>query len=251
VRGAESYRVQIARDAAFGAVLETIAARRSAFDSAPLLPGRYFARVFARDRDGLESAPSAPLALRVARASLPPGSVVDPARRTVILQGSQGIRLLEPAGLEVAVDRRAFAAPPPELALGGKEARLVWLRLGDDHAAEAPLVLKRRTLRADIAFTPHLPTWPRDPLTIEVTIVDPVRHSDVSSIKPGLHVMLGATEVPVTWTQRGATWTAELQPLPIAAPSVVRVEADDDFGAHIGVAFNEVVGDVRVTTALR
>jgi hypothetical protein len=251
VSGAETYRVQIARDAAFGAVLETIAGRRSAFDSAPLPPGRYFARVFARDGEGLDSAPSTPLALRVTRAVLPPGSIVDAAHRMVILPGSQGIRLLEPAGLEVALDRRAFAAPPPELALGAKEMRFVWLRLGDDHAAEAPLLLKRRSLRADIEFTPRLPTWPRDPLTIEVMLVDPSGRSDVSSIKPRLHLTVGATEVPVTWAQRGAKWIAELQPIPIDGPAVIRVDADDDFGAPIGVAFNEVVLDASVRSASR
>jgi hypothetical protein len=253
VGGADRYRFQVARDASFADVLQTglTPPGQTAFDSAPLPPGAYFARVFAVDAEGLESAPTAPLGLRITRAAVPPGAFVDAANRLVILAGTAGIRLLEPEGLEAAVDGRVFLPPPAEIGLDGKDMRFIWLRLGADHAAEASLLLKRRVLRADIAFTPRLPTWPRDPLTIEVDIVDPAGRLDTAAIKPDLHVVLGAEELPVTWVQRAARWTGRVPPRSLPANAVIRVTAGDDLGAPLGLGFVEIAAEARPATASR
>ena len=69
VKGAARYRVELARDRRFTVPIvdATVGAGILRFSARQLAPGRYFARVAARDRRGLEGRPSTLLPIQVAR----------------------------------------------------------------------------------------------------------------------------------------------------------------------------------------
>ena len=113
------------------------------------------------------------------------------------------------------------------------------MRFKDDPGSQGSVVLQRRALQADVAFTPKLAHWPQDPIDIRVTLSDASGVVDPSLVSPKIHVLLGLTEVPVQWSQSGRVWSARLAPRNLA-PTVVRVIAEDEFGTPIGRNFVEV-----------
>ena len=68
---------------------------------------------------------------------------------------------------------------------------------------------------------------------------DPAGQVDVSQVTPKLRVLLGLTELPVTWSHNGPVWSTRLAPRNVG-PTVIRVVAEDEFGDPLGRHFLEV-----------
>lgn len=236
--GAASYVVEMARDESFSTVeLRETTTGSSWTKSLP--EGRYFVRTRAVDQDTLVSRTSSVRKLGVVSFVLPPGASANLGARTVVLPQGRAFALRDTTGLETALDRGIFVTIRGPIVMDAEPSHQLRFRLLGDPASESTLQLQRRALRADIEITPKSARWPVDPVDITVTVRDPAGLVDASQIEPKLHVLLGLTELPVTWTHRGPVWTARLAPRNVG-PTVVRVVAEDEFGNSLGRTFLEV-----------
>ena len=113
------------------------------------------------------------------------------------------------------------------------------LRLVGDPSSESRIELVRRAVRADIEIGPKWARWPIHPVDITVTMRDPAGQVDVAQVTPRLRVLLGLTELPVSWSHNGPVWSTRLAPRNVG-PTVVRVVAEDEFGNALGRHFLEV-----------
>lgn len=243
VPGAAAYRLDVARDRELTDAVADVRVGAGATRAAtePLPPGRYFAAVVALDADGLESERSAVLPLRVVSAELPGGARLE--GRTVVVPDGRRVRLVDPGGLEVAVDRGGFVRAVPEIGAG----RALRIRLEGERASETPFAVEQRALRAEVELTPRLPRWPADPIDVAVDIADPSGRTPLADLEPRITVLVGITEVAARWEEdaRGAgeghrVFRARLAPRKTAGPTVVRVLVADGDGAPIGRGFVEV-----------
>jgi len=121
----------------------------------------------------------------------------------------------------------------------------------DDPGSVSTVHVLRRALRADVRITPATPSWPNDPIDIAVTIADPTGQADTSKVEPQIHVLLGLTEVPLSWTHRDAIWSAHVEPRRMGGPVVLRVIANDEHGTQLGRNFVEIDEGVRQGTSER
>lgn len=128
VPGAVKYRAELARDVELNDVVadETLAASVRRLDTAPLDPGRYWARVYAVDARGLRGMPSPARPVDVVHLALEHG-LRDPASPGAPLLRGKGAVALATAGLEsvdVYVDGALVAPPLVVTAPGRHELRL-------------------------------------------------------------------------------------------------------------------------------
>jgi len=203
--------------------------------------GRYFVRVRSIDADGVFGEASPPRPLAALAYHLPPGGTANMEKRTVILPEGREISFGEPTGIELAIDKGGFSRAPKSLTMDGDTQHELRFRFREDPGSmSAVYTAKKRALRADVELTPRTPFWPSDRIDIAVTIRDPSGQLDPSKVDPKLKVMLGLTEVPVTWLRKGAVWSTRVHPRNMGGPTVVRVMADDEFGTPIGRNFIEI-----------
>jgi hypothetical protein len=238
---AQSYRVEVASDAAFQKIDRTPEATTVSSWSTILGVGRYFARVRAVDADGLWGEASSARQLAVIPCLLPPGSMANMETRTLIVPEGREISFGDPAGLELAIDKGGFSRAPKSIFMDGEPSHELRFRLHDDQASASTVyIARRRALRADVQMTPRKAEWPTDPIEITVTLVDPSGQVDTSKIDAQLKVLIGLTEVAVKWSRRGAVYSGHLDPRQMGGPTVVRVIATDEHGTQIGRSFLEI-----------
>jgi hypothetical protein len=241
VAGAVGYRVQIARDAAFRDIFETIVTEPGVSSFATRAPiGGYFARVSAIDPDGLESVASPARQMRVVAVGLPAGGISDSAKRTLVLPEARPLRVEGGEGVELALDKPYFGSPNVDVHAVAAGTRRLWVRLKNDWSSATAFNVERRALHAQIEMTPHNARWPTDPIDITVKLEDPSGLEDPTSIEPELRVMVNLEEVRTTWTRSGTTWRAHLPPRKIGNNTVVRVIAVDEHKNQLGRAFLEI-----------
>ena len=237
-RGDASYVVELARDESFSNVELSETTTGSSW-SKNLPEGRYFARTRAIDQDSLVSRPSAARKLGVVSFVLPPGASANLGARTVVVPQGRAFALRDTSGLETALDGGIFVSVRGPIVMDGETSHRLRFRLIGDPSSESAIDLQRRALRADIEIGPKSARWPVDPVDITVTMRDPAGLVDAAQVEPKLHVLLGLTELPVSWTHRGPVWTTRLAPRNVG-PTVVRVVAEDEFGNTLGRTFLEV-----------
>jgi len=237
-----SYQVELARDPAFQKLVEPAESTGDRSWSKALAVGRYFIRVRAVDADGLSSEPSPPRKMAVVPLVLPPGSFADSAHGTLVLPEGRNVSFGDSDGLDVAIDNGGFLKAPSSLRMDGAPSHQLRIRLSDDPSAVSTVHVLRRALRADVRITPKSARWPIDPIDIAVTIEDPTGMAETDKVEPQLHVLLGLTEVPLSWTHRGAVWSARVQPRRMGGPTVLRVIANDEHGITLGRNFVEIDG---------
>jgi hypothetical protein len=170
---------------------------------------------------------------------VPPGTMIDPVSRTFTLPQGRSLELADASGLETALDSGGFLPASPFVVMDGVSSHTVHFRFKDDPGSSGSVVIRRRALQADVAFTPKLAHWPGDPIDIKVTLSDATGVVDPSQVSPKMHVLVGLTEVSVQWTHNGRVWSAHLEPRNVA-PTVLRVIAEDEFGTPIGRNFVEI-----------
>jgi hypothetical protein len=124
--------------------------------------------------------------------------------------------------------------------MDGAPSHQLRIRLSDDPSSVSTVHVLRRALRADVRITPATPRWPSDPIDIAVTIADPTGQADTSKVEPQIHVLLGLTELPLSWTHRDAVWSARVEPRRMGGPVVLRVIANDEHGTALGRNFVEI-----------
>jgi hypothetical protein len=242
VAGASSYKVEIAKDAAFGDVVQTATVDASAFRT--VLPaGAYFARVRAFDSSGLESAPSAARRMRVVPLSLPAGGLVQGSR--MVAPTGSAVRFADVEGLEMAFGKGGFSRAGSMPLVANDDPRAIRLRVQGDPLSETAFSVEARALRADVRMAPALPRWPTDPVDVTIEISDPSGIFDIAEITPSIRVTVGVAEAPVRFTElpsRGSVriLRGRVEPRPGHGPSVVRVEVTDPGGSELGRGFVEV-----------
>ena len=236
--GAASYVVELARDETF-ATIELRETTSSTTWSKTLPEGRYFVRTRSIDEDTLASRTSPVRKLGVVSFTLPPGATSNLATRTVVLPQGRAFELRDMTGLETALDRGIFVTVRGPIVMDAEPSHQLRFRLVGDPSSESRLDLVRRALRADIEIGPKWARWPVNPVDITVTMRDPAGMVDTAQVTPKLRVLLGLTELPVTWSHNGPTWTTRLMPRNVGV-TVVRVVAEDEFGNQLGRHFLEV-----------
>jgi hypothetical protein len=170
---------------------------------------------------------------------VPPGSAVDASSRTFTVPQGRSLEIPEPNGLETALDNQVFLPAQRFMVMDGVPSHVMRVRFKDDPSSQGSIVLQLRALSADVAFSPKLAHWPQDPIDITVTLGDAAGFVDPTQVSPKIHVLVGVTEAQLDWSHTGAVWRARLAPRNMA-PTVVRVIAEDEFGATIGRNFVEV-----------
>jgi hypothetical protein len=239
ISGATGYLAEIAHDASFHDIVarREIAAAGSVVETPRVGPGRYYARVRARGRDGLPGRAGPTRELRVVRLALPPGATAEQTKFT--LPAERRIAIDDPADLELAFGGKGFSRAPAEFGLAHGEACVMRLRIARARSSLA-LRLVPRTLQAAIEIGPKTAVWPFDPVDIVVRLED--RGRPVTEHDPKLSVRLNLEDIPVTWHHDGNVWRARVQPRVPPGPWVIRVEATDAYGSELGRGFLEVVG---------
>jgi hypothetical protein len=235
---AASYLIEVARDEAFTNIEDSQITTSTTWTKT-LPEGRYFARTRAIDSDTMVSRTSAPRKLGVVSFTLPPGASADLGARTVVLPQGRAFQLRDMSGIESAVDRGVFVTIRGPVVMDAESSHVFRFRLAGDPSSESSIELQRRALRADIDIGPKSARWPVDPVDITVTVRDPAGLVDATQVTPKLRVLLGLTELPVSWNHRGPVWTTRLAPRNVG-PTVIRVLAEDEFGNPIGRTFLEV-----------
>jgi hypothetical protein len=242
------YRVELARDSSFREPLANVESTGRSW-SKLLGAGRYFVRVRSVDADGLSSEPSAPRKIAVVPLMLPPGSLADASKAMVVLPEGRELSFGDPDGLEVATDKGGFVKAPSALRMDGSPSHQLRFRLSDDPSSVSTVHVLRRALRADVRITPRTPRWGTDPIDVSVTIEDPTGLANTDQVEPQLHVLLGMTEVPLSWNHRGAVWSARVEPRRMGGPTVLRVIANDEHGTTLGRNFVEIESTATRTQA--
>jgi hypothetical protein len=236
--GALSYVLELARDEAFTTV-EVRETTTATTWSKSMPEGRYFVRMRAVDKDTLASRTSATRKLGVVSFTLPPGASANLATGTVVLPQGRAFELRDTSGLETAFDRGIFVSVRGPIVMDAEPSHQLRFRLAGDPSSESRLELVRRALRADIQIGPKWARWPVHPIDITVTMRDPAGIVDVAQVTPKLRVLLGLTELAVSWSHSGPTWTTRLAPRNTGL-TVIRVVAEDEFGNPLGRHFLEV-----------
>ncbi len=236
---ARAYQVEIAKDPDFTDIEQVVETTEPSW-SAERDPGRWFARVRAVDAEGFRSDVSESRAMGVAPVRMPDGSLLDASHRTLIVPDGCQVEFLDPAGLQVAIDRGTFIALPAVFRLAGDSERKLRIRYQGERHDSSVFSVQKRQLRAAIELSPRVASWPTDPIDILVRVEDPSGLWNLNSLEPKFQVLVGMTETKVDWSRSGATWAARLPPRDLAGPTVVRVIARDQFGLQLGRNFLEV-----------
>jgi hypothetical protein len=255
VRGAASYRLEIAKDKTMVRVVSRASTTEPQFAAPEPGPeAQYWVHVRAVGAEGIVGEWSAPKPLRVVRYGLPEGAFVA-ADSAIVLPSTQStVELPDADGLEVAYENVSavpthFAIPLYWAKVTGPlrlpedaQAKVVHLRDGTPGAssAESKFVLARRQLHADVVISPSGPRWPGDAIDARVILRDASGRIDLASEPATIEAKLDVAPLPLTWTRAGSTWSTRIAPLPIAGPSVVRVAVKDGAGGEIGHGFVEI-----------
>ncbi|HEY3235691.1 MAG TPA: hypothetical protein VGJ84_13320 [Polyangiaceae bacterium] len=238
VTGASDYEVQFESIDVQG-TLRNLRTREPRLASALVAPsaGSYTLRVRALDANGLEG-PWSVAELKVISAEVPPGSLV----------GADGVLYLAPGaaagfekvqGLEMAVNnRKRFVPSANRVGLYRGEPTSIVFRRPSDQQTVVFRMAPRGEI-AEVALTPHLATWPRDPVEIEITLRAPGRAS-LSEVHPVTHVSLGGQPLTLNWQKLGNRLRAVVRPRHGGGPWVLRVEVTDQRGGLLGRNFLEI-----------
>ena len=238
--GASGYSFELARDAEFRHPIAMESTQVTSW-STLLGVGRYFGRVRSVDADGLRGEPSTPRQFAVIPCVMPPGATANMDTRTLIVPQGQEIGFGDIKDLELAIDKGGFSHAPKSIVMDEGPEHVLRFRLrGDPGSASTVYIARRRSLVANVQFTPKKANWPSDPIDITVTIQDSSGQLDPARAEPRLQVLLGVNELQVGWSHRGAVWSAHLDPRSTGGPTVVRVIAQDEFGTTIGRNFLEI-----------
>lgn len=249
VPGAASYRVAIARDPSMTQLIDVATTTETSYAvvEREQVAGGLWSQVRAVGPEGIVGEPAAPRPLRVVHFALPDGAEIG-RDGAIVLPSSVGVALDDTRGLELAyggvssrVQVPLFWSPLSGLVRLPRDADLRVMHVRDPGLGqEATLTLARRSLRVDVEMTPRDPR-PGDVIDVSAVAWDPSGRLDPAKEKVTLSATLDIDPLPVAWRQTGATWTARIQPRASLAPTVLRVSAQDAWGAEIGRGFAELV----------
>ncbi len=241
VEGAIAYDLRLTQDGRQEPLraLRVPAAQTSiAFDG--LAPGAYALALQTVDAQGVPGAPSEPMPLTMLDVALPLGVAIGESGQ-IRLGAHQRLSLSPIDRVQASLGLDApFGPAPAQVGVGSQGARLVRLRQeGDESSVE--LLLVRRPLRALVELGPATAHWPATPVRVSVRLVDELGQpfNPPPPVQP--QVRLGLELLEVAWQADGATLTATIEPQPLAGPSVLRVEIEDDRGQIVGRNFLELV----------
>ena len=200
----------------------------------PLAMGRYWTRIAARGTVPIFTRPTPPRELRVARIAVPEGS--DVRSGGFVLPRGASFNLPDPAGLEVAQGLGVFLHKAPSSASRSAMTRRgpvarggARLRRAGARTSAFPRAHRHVPAQRGLAHGPHQRECPRRGC----------RRRGSCGLPPKLVVLVGTTELPLTWRRLGDAWLARVEPQATPGPWVVRVEAQDPHGNRIGRAFME------------
>lgn len=231
---AVGYRVEVQRT---GGELTRSERTTPALELGGYSPGAYQVNVRTLDPSGLESSAALQVPLRVVGLELPRGAELD-ASGAVRIGPTQKVRLVAAEGLEVGFGTSSLFAPAPaQLGVYKNAPTRARFRIPGSEA-KAELLLVPVALRAQIEFSPHAPSWPKDPVGIIVKLVDGQGRPAGAPVKA--RVMLGVEELRVRFTKQGHHLAARVPPRSGKGPWVLRVEVRDPRGTALGREFVEV-----------
>lgn len=236
VPGATSYRVRIA-DAARGTQLREVETSDVFAQFAGLDAGRYQLTVAAKDAFGLEGA-AARGELDMLGLELPAGARL--LGSDIEINMRHRLRFSDASGLELSYGPLApFVPAPRDVGVVNRAPTLVRVRRAGE-ATELAFRLLPRDVRADVQLGPALARWPRDAITIRISLRDAQgrRVSPSAQLRPDVRVNLDP--VSVSWTRHGDVLEATLPPRAEKGPWVVRVLVNDQHGDEVGWGSLEV-----------
>ncbi len=247
-QGAGTYRFELAHDATMTSDVTVTSGSTPTYRSEPLVAGSYALRVRAISPDGIIGPPSQSATLRVARITLPKGAFAAPDGN-VVLPAAGSLLLDDPRDIEVATvvrhdmaDDVLFWTPAStQIPLGSGARREIRVRHSPSHT-ETSFVLVRRTLNAQVWFTPKQARWPANPIDIFVKVSDESGYVDPTREAIDIDTRLDIDRVPLNWQHKGDTWTARLEPQHSVGPWVIRVDVKDSAGSPIGASLLDVDG---------
>jgi hypothetical protein len=237
--GASGYRIEVRN--ASGRVVASRKTKEPALEAGAirLSPGKYTARVAGLDPSGLEGARPIERPINVLGVSVPDRGFVD-ADGAVHLPPGRSLDVTNTDGVEMTYGAASYFIPAPRtLELVRPEPRLVRFRQPGS-SAEAKLWLVPRQVRAQVAFGPAVPSWPKDSLEIRVRVNDPSAAGGATPIEVRPRVLLGVEPVNVDFVREGDTLRGVLPPQAGKGPWVVRVEVEDQAGTELGRDFVEI-----------
>lgn len=236
--GAVSYRLELSRGDSRQPVL-AIETREPRLSSAPTLePGRYKVAIKAVDALGLDSYRALESSLHVVGAELPEGAYYDSAGRIRMIPGSR-VKLSFVDGLEMTYSKVSYIPALDAVGISRNEPATIFVRPENGHE-HLPLRFAPRTVRARVALTPQLVTWPNDPLEVAISLEDPSGQPVPESLQMRPKVSVGLDPIKVEFRRVGKSLRATIPPQAGPGPWVVRVEVKDQYGFELGRDFIEI-----------
>lgn len=240
VPGAVGYRISIEQLEPARQLVSTVQTTAPTLSPAPRLePGRYALAVQALDRHGINGQFSKAEPFRVMGVSSSDGGYLD-AQGNIIAGYNRRVQLTHAEGLLMKGGQLDWQPMLGAIVLPSGEPMLLHLRqVGDTRMLSARVLPQEQRTRVSVG--PKFARWPGDSVRVEVRIERQLAGSLPSATAPRMRVLLGIDEFPVTWTERGDTFSAEVPPQSGAGPWIVRVEVEDQYGHLLGRDFVEIV----------
>jgi hypothetical protein len=220
VPDASRYEVRLAGP---GADVRELATDKTAAELSGVKPGRYSLTVRAFDRDGLSGTPSTAQSIRVVAVVLPAGAYLgrDGAIR---LGPGQRARLLGVDDLLMAYGQADRFGHAPE-SLGLYRGRAVDVRLRDpESSGTARIGLVPVLDHASVSFRPEQPSWPGNPVTVEVRLYDGNHEPSPAGAAVVPDLRINSRKLTPRWVRHGNRLVASVSPPTPIGPWAMRVE---------------------------
>jgi len=190
-------------------------------------PGRYRVRVRAVDALGVAGSARTSPPLRVVPFDVPDGAVVDGS--TIWLSPGNRVRLVDPAGLELTYGtaNRYFIDAPGDIGVAGGNPTVARIRVKGTND-EAQLQLRPRPA-AQLRVGSRRFDETSHQVEIELTVFDAAGRVTTSA-PVSKSVWIDGREVPLDWTQQGASQRTAFRVPEPKGPSKVEVRVEDEVG---------------------
>jgi hypothetical protein len=220
VSDASRYEVRLAGP---GADVRELATDQTAAEFPGVKPGRYSLTVRAFDPDGLSGTPSPAQSIRIVGVALPAGAYLgrDGAIR---LGPGQRARLVAVDDLLMTYGQAERFGHVPE-SLGLYRDRAVDVRLRDPESSGKLRIRLVPVLdHASVSFQPEQPSWPGNPVTVEVRLYDGNHEPTPAGVAVVPDLRINSRKLTPRWVRQGNRLVASVSPPTPIGPWAMSVE---------------------------
>jgi hypothetical protein len=204
--------------------------------------GRYAISVQAIDSFGFPGDFSEPMTFQVVGFVQGSENYLD--RSGVVRVGTaRTARFSNTEGLEVTYGSAGpWVQAPPELFFRETQRTVVRFRYPETPGVVS-VPVQQQQVRAQIEIEPKTATWPKDDVTVVVSIEDGIDGRAARRLPIQLDASVGLQRLRLVWRKTGNTYRAKVPRQPGEGPWVVRVVAMTRAGSELGREHLEVVSD--------